>query len=114
MIDVPSKNVRRRERQRRAKIRGTSQRPRLSVFRSLNHIYAQVIDDQTGRTLVAESSHQADKGGNLAAAQAVGAAIAARALGQGIKAVVFDRAGYPYHGRVKALAEAARTAGLEF
>lgn len=120
MIDTSSKNVRRQQRQRRARTRfeGTAQRPRLNVFRSLNHISAQVIDDQAGQTLAAVSSQQKGLaitlGGNLAAAKAVGAAIAARAKEKGVEAVVFDRAGYPYHGRVKALAEAAREAGLKF
>ena len=120
MIDASSKNVRRRTRQQRARrrLRGSAARPRLNVFRSLNHIYAQLVDDDTGATLVAASSLQkavsAGKGGNLAAAKAVGAAIAARAREKGIAAVVFDRGGYPYHGRVKALADAAREAGLQF
>lgn len=120
MIDTSSKNVRRQQRQHRARTRfaGTPLRPRLNVFRSLNHISAQVIDDQAGQTLAAVSSQQKTLGlalgGNLAAAKAVGAAIAARAQEKGIQAVVFDRAGYPYHGRVKALAEAAREAGLKF
>ena len=117
MINANSKNERRQQRQRRSRvhIKGTPVRPRLCVFRSLNHIYAQVIDDQAGRTLAAVSSRKSGStGGNLAAAQAVGAAIAARAQEQGIQAVVFDRAGYPYHGRVKALAEAAREGGLKF
>ncbi|HVB39695.1 MAG TPA: 50S ribosomal protein L18 [Terriglobales bacterium] len=121
MIDATSKNLRRQRRQRRARSRfqGTAQRPRLNVFRSLNHIYAQLIDDQAGRTLAAASSQSpgpkaGGATGNVAAAQAVGQAIAARAQEKGIRAVVFDRAGYPYHGRVKALAEAARQAGLEF
>ncbi|HEY7838557.1 MAG TPA: 50S ribosomal protein L18 [Terriglobales bacterium] len=122
MIDATSKNLRRQRRQRRARSRfqGTAQRPRLNVFRSLNHIYAQLIDDQAGQTLVAASSQKLGgatggiNSGNIAAAHAVGEAIAARALEKGIRAVVFDRAGYPYHGRVKALAEAARQAGLQF
>jgi large subunit ribosomal protein L18 len=118
MIDLTSKNLRRRLRHRRARQRfhGTAQRPRLVVFRSLNHIYAQLIDDAAGRTLAAASSHAlAPKaGGNLAAAQAVGQAIAERARAAGFADVVFDRAGYPYHGRVQALAEAARAAGLHF
>ncbi len=118
MIDQTSKNVRRQRRQHRARRRfhGTAQRPRLAVFRSLNHIYAQLIDDAAGRTLAAASSPALalKSGGNLAAAQAVGQAIAERARTQGVSAVVFDRAGYPYHGRVQALAEAARAAGLQF
>jgi large subunit ribosomal protein L18 len=118
MIDQPSKNARRQRRQRRARqaFHGTAQRPRLAVFRSLNHIYAQLIDDTAGRTLAAASSRALalTPGGNLAAAKAVGQAIAERAQGAGVSAVVFDRAGYPYHGRVQALAEAARAAGLQF
>jgi large subunit ribosomal protein L18 len=101
----------------RRKLRGTSERPRLAVFRSLAHIYAQVIDDTQGKTLVAASSvdksHRTN-GGNLAAAKAIGKAVAERAKEQGITKVVFDRGGYQYHGRVKALADAARAAGLEF
>ena len=120
MIDSTSKNERRRHRQRRARVKmaGTAQRPRLAVFRSLNHISAQVIDDQTGHTLAAASSVQKalalKSGGNLEAAKKVGEAIAKNAQASGISAVVFDRAGYPYHGRVQALAEAARAAGLQF
>ena len=102
----------------RRKVRGTAERPRLCVFRSLHHIYAQVIDDTEGLTLAAASS--ADKGarvsggGNVAGAKAVGKLVAERAKEKGIQKVVFDRGGYLYHGRVKALAEAAREAGLEF
>ena len=110
----------RRERIRlrqRKRIEGTAERPRLAVFRSTAHIYAQVIDDTAGSTLVSASS--VDKGGktnggNVAAAKAIGKAIAERAKDKGIKHVVFDRGGYIYHGRVKALADAAREAGLEF
>ncbi|HOP73578.1 MAG TPA: 50S ribosomal protein L18 [Bacillota bacterium] len=104
----------------RKKISGTAERPRLSVFRSLHHIYAQIIDDTKGITLVSASSvepeirSQLKYGGNIAAAQVVGAAIAKKALQNGIKAVVFDRGGYIYHGRIKALADAARENGLEF
>lgn len=105
----------------RKKILGTAERPRLSVFRSLHHIYAQVIDDNRGNTLVTASTLDQDlreqvksKSGNIEAAKLVGAAIAKKALGQGIKMVVFDRGGQIYHGRVKALAEAARENGLEF
>ncbi len=120
MIRKTSKNaIRVRVHRRiRRKVRGTAQRPRLCVFRSLKHIYAQVIDDMQGRTLASASS--ADKeagvagGGNVAGAKAVGRLVAERAKAQGIRAVVFDRGGYPYHGRVKALGEAAREAGLEF
>jgi large subunit ribosomal protein L18 len=101
----------------RRKVRGTAQRPRLAVFRSVAHIYAQLIDDVAGQTLVSASS--VDKGvrtngGNLAAARAIGKLVAERAREKDIKAVVFDRGGYLYHGRVKALADAAREAGLEF
>lgn len=102
----------------RRKVRGTPERPRLCVFRSLKHIYAQVIDDTSGRTLAAASSLEKNApvkgGGNVAAAAAIGRLIGERALAKGIKKVVFDRGGYAYHGRVKALAEAAREAGLEF
>ena len=96
---------------------GTAQRPRLNVFRSLAHIYAQVIDDEKGITLAAASSVEKTfkgKGGNIEAAKAVGAAIAKKALAKGITEVVFDRGGYIYHGRVAALAEAAREGGLKF
>ena len=103
----------------RKKMQGTAERPRLNVYRSLNHIYVQVIDDLKGSTLVAASSAEGKKevrtkGGNLAAAKSVGKAIADRAKAKGIEKVVFDRGGYIYHGRVKALADAAREAGLEF
>jgi len=104
----------------RRKIAGTQQRPRLCVYRSLNHIYAQVVDDRTGATLVAASSVQKElrsslkSGGNLEAAKLVGKTVAEKAKAKGIEAVVFDRGGYLYHGRVKALAEAAREIGLKF
>ena len=100
----------------RAKLSGTGERPRLNVYRSLNHIYAQVIDDQKGETLVSASTLQAKSktGGNVAAAKEIGKTIAEQAVAKGIKKVVFDRGGYLYHGRVKALADAAREAGLEF
>jgi large subunit ribosomal protein L18 len=100
----------------RRRVKGTPERPRLAVFRSLKHIYAQVIDDRQGRTLAAASSNEKNgvNGGNIAGAKAVGKAVAERAKEKGVKAVVFDRGGYLYHGRVKALAEAAREAGLEF
>jgi large subunit ribosomal protein L18 len=101
----------------RHKLAGTGARPRLAVFRSLNHIYAQVIDDTEGRTLVAASSGEkngAKNGGNVAGAKAIGKLVAERAREKGIEAVVFDRGGYLYHGRVRALAEAAREAGLKF
>ena len=98
----------------RAKLSGTGERPRLNVYRSLGHIYAQVIDDQKGETLVSASSIKTKTGGNVAAAKEIGKAVAELAVGKGIKKVVFDRGGYLYHGRIKALAEAAREAGLEF
>ncbi len=100
----------------RKKVQGTSERPRLNVYRSVNHIYVQVIDDLKGATLVAANSGEGKNknGGNVDAAKAVGKAIAERAQAKGIKKVVFDRGGYIYHGRVKALADAAREAGLEF
>ncbi len=100
----------------RSRVSGTSERPRLAVFRSVKHIYAQVIDDTKGHTVVAAGSTEKDtkNGGNVAGAKEIGKLVAERAQDKGIKAVVFDRGGYQYHGRVKALAEAAREAGLEF
>lgn len=101
----------------RRKVKGTPERPRLAVFRSLKHIYAQIIDDRAGRTLVSASSNEKGappSGGNLAGARAIGRLVAERAREKGITRVVFDRGGYLYHGRIKALAEAAREAGLEF
>ena len=100
----------------RAKMNGTPERPRLNVYRSLNHIYVQVIDDSQGVTLVSASTVAAKikTGGNVAAAKEVGKLVAERAQEKGIKKIVFDRGGYLYHGRVKALADAAREAGLEF
>jgi large subunit ribosomal protein L18 len=104
----------------RTRIRGTAQRPRLAVFRSLHHVYAQVIDDEVGRTLTAASSTDPDLRPSLRspsgseAAATVGKRIAERAKERGVEAVVFDRGGFPYHGRVKAMAEAARQAGLKF
>ena len=98
----------------REKMSGTAQRPRLNVYRSLNHIYAQVIDDHTGTTLVSASSIKLKTGGNVAAAKEIGKEVAVKAVEKGIKKVVFDRGGYLYHGRIKALADAARDAGLEF
>ena len=100
----------------RAKLAGTAERPRLNVFRSLNHIYAQVIDDQKGETLASASSLalKAKTGGNVASAKEIGKAIAEQATAKGIKKVVFDRGGFLYHGRIKALADAAREGGLEF
>jgi len=107
----------RRHRRVRQKVAGTAERPRLAVFRSNRHIVAQVIDDTAGRTLAAastvEASLRADKTGNVAAAAAVGKLVAERAKAEGITKVVFDRGASRYHGRVAALAEAAREAGLE-
>jgi large subunit ribosomal protein L18 len=100
----------------REKLSGTTERPRLNVYRSLNHIYAQVIDDQKGETLAAVSTLalKLKTGGNVAAAKEIGKAIAEKATAKGIKKVVFDRGGFLYHGRIKALADAAREGGLEF
>jgi len=104
----------------RKKLRGTTERPRLTVFRSTAHIYAQVVDDTKGVTLVSASffekaaATKKGTGGNVAAAKEIGKRVAERAKENGIKKVVFDRGGYIYHGRVKALADAAREAGLEF
>jgi large subunit ribosomal protein L18 len=101
----------------RGKVTGTGERPRLAVFKSLKHVYVQIIDDATGTTLVSASTHEKDagsKGANAASAKAVGALIAKKAKDKGIKRVVFDRGGYLYHGRVKALADGAREGGLEF
>ena len=103
----------------RAKVAGTAERPRLNVFRSLNHIYAQIIDDASAKTLASAStiSKRGDEkksGGNIDAAAVVGKLIAERAKDKGVTRVVFDRGGYLYHGRIKALADAAREAGLEF
>ncbi|NMA91585.1 MAG: 50S ribosomal protein L18 [Firmicutes bacterium] len=117
-----SRNTSRKRRHRRVryKLFGVQERPRLNVFRSYRHIYAQLIDDREGRTLASASTLEADikeglaGAGRLEAAQKVGELIARRALDKGIEQVVFDRGGYKYHGRVKALAEAARTAGLKF
>ena len=112
------KEIRRRIHRRiRRKLAGSAERPRLAVFRSVAHIYAQVIDDAGGTTLASASSvDKASKtnGGNVAAAKVIGKLLAERAQAKGIKQVVFDRGGYRYHGRVKALADAARAAGLEF
>lgn len=118
MVNKPDKNVARLRRHRRVrgKISGTAERPRLDVFRSSKHIYAQLIDDASGKTLAAASSLDkgfGDAGGNIEAATRVGKAIAEKALAAGIKTVVFDRGGFVYHGRVKALAEGAREGGLE-
>jgi large subunit ribosomal protein L18 len=110
----------RRHKRVRAKVAGTESRPRLNVFRSLSHIYVQVIDDSQGRTLVSASTLDADLKGEMTGkkksekAKLVGIAVAKRALAAGIKAVIFDRGGYKYHGRVKAVADGAREGGLEF
>ena len=100
----------------RRKVKGDTERPRLAIYRSLNHIYAQVIDDRLGKTLVSASTTEKDlrgsSGGNLDAARRIGTAIAERAIAKGIEQVVFDRGGYLYHGRIKALTDAARAAGL--
>lgn len=100
----------------RRKVRGSTARPRLAIYRSLNHIYAQIIDDEQGQTLVSASTIEkelrGETGGNVEAAQRIGATIAERALARGIQQVVFDRGGYLYHGRIKALTEAARKSGL--
>ena len=107
----------------RKRISGTTERPRLSVFRSVTHIYAQVIDDLKGQTLVSASSVEPAlkgafakevRGGNLKGAEAIGKVIAERSIEKGIKRVVFDRSGFLYHGRIRAVADAARKAGLEF
>jgi large subunit ribosomal protein L18 len=100
----------------RRKVKGSTERPRLAIYRSLNHIYAQLIDDERGQTIVSASTTEKDlkgaTGGNLDAARRVGRAIAERAIANGISSVVFDRGGYVYHGRIKALTDAAREAGL--
>ena len=119
MIKRPDTKAQRLKRHKRVrgKISGTPERPRLCVFRSLSHIYAQVIDDVNGTTLASASSVEKDfgaYGGNKDAAKKIGAAVAERALQKGIEEVVFDRGGYIYHGRVKALAEGAREGGLKF
>src|SRR5699024_6129447 len=120
MITKPSKNyVRKRIHSRvRKKISGTAEQPRMNVYRSNKNIYAQLIDDRAGTTLVSASTQDKeltlDSTANVEAASKVGELIATRAKDKGIKSVVFDRGGYPYHGRVKAVAEGAREAGLEF
>ena len=114
--DTRGQRIKRHKRVR-GKISGTAERPRLSVFRSESNIYAQIIDDVAANTLVAASSVEKGfegNGGNIEAAKKVGAMIAERALAKGIEEVVFDRGGYVYHGRVQALAEGAREAGLKF
>ena len=124
MADKQTKKQQRLQRRKwsvRARVFGTSERPRLSVFRSDKHIYAQVIDDVAGKTLVSASSTHEDvrgdglaNGGNIEAAKRVGKTVAQRAVAAGITAVAFDRGGRKYHGRVKALADAAREGGLKF
>ena len=120
MKQTKLKNKRRARRRKRVskKVRGTSVQPRLTVFRSNKNIYAQIIDDMTGKTLASASSRDSDlnvsKGGNRSAAEAVGSAIAEKAVAKGVKKVAFDRNGYLYHGRVQGLADAARKSGLEF
>jgi large subunit ribosomal protein L18 len=124
-MKIQTKDDRRRRIQlrQRKRIAGTSERPRLTVFRSVSHIYAQVIDDLSGKTLVSASSVEPKvksgfgkgvAGGNLKGAEAIGRAIAERSIEKGIKRVVFDRSGFLYHGRIRAVADAARKAGLEF
>ena|SRR5215469_6029231 len=122
MATLKSRNALRLRRHGRIRTRmlGSAQRPRLSVFRSLHHVYAQIIDDTTGRTLAAASTREKDVANdlasrsNVAAAERVGTLVAQRAKEKGVTAIVFDRGGYKYHGRIKALADAARGAGLEF
>jgi large subunit ribosomal protein L18 len=117
MIKRQDRKVNRARRHRRVRVHveGTTQRPRLAVFRSLNHVYAQLIDDGAGHTMASASTVALKaKGNGLAQAQEVGKAIAAKAKAAGVSQVVFDRGGFLYHGRIKALADAAREAGLEF
>ena len=119
MAQKSRQDIRRAVNQRiRRKVSGSGERPRLAIFRSVNHIYAQLIDDANGVTLASASTTEKDwkdrTGGNIAAAKEVGRSIAERAKEKGITRVVFDRGGYIYHGRVRSLAEAAREAGLEF
>ena len=114
--DTKGQRIKRHNRVR-GKISGTAERPRLSVFRSENHIYAQIIDDVAGNTLVSASTVEKSfegNGSNIEAAKKIGAIVAERALKKGIEEVVFDRGGYIYHGRVQALAEGAREGGLKF
>ena len=126
MASVPVRKLSKDQQRRRVharvrmRVTGTPERPRLNVYRSVGHIYAQVIDDRSGRTLISASSVDKETkkglkgGGNIASAKAVGKIIADRAKAAGVTKVVFDRGGYKYHGRVKALADAAREAGLQF
>jgi large subunit ribosomal protein L18 len=124
-MKIKTKDDRRRRIQlrQRKRIAGTSERPRLTIFRSVSHIYAQVVDDLAGKTLVAASSVEPSvkgtfakdvRGGNIKGAEAIGRTIAERSIEKGIKRVVFDRSGFLYHGRIRAVADAARKAGLEF
>jgi large subunit ribosomal protein L18 len=124
-MKIKTKDDRRKRIQlrQRKRIAGTTERPRLTVFRSVTHIYAQVVDDLSGQTLVSASSLEPSlkggfakdvRGSNLKGAEAIGAAIAERSIQKGIKRVVFDRSGFLYHGRIRAVADAARKAGLEF
>ena len=114
------KNTRRTRRRKRVskKVRGTSEKPRLTVFRSNKNIYAQIIDDMEGKTIASSSTRDSDlklsSGGNRSAAEAVGKSLAEKAVAKGVKKVAFDRNGYLYHGRVQGLADAARKGGLEF
>lgn len=120
MAQSKLKSRQRRHERVRKNVYGTPARPRLSIFKSLSHIYAQIIDDSTGKTIIAASSTEKSLGeglkrsGNIETARKIGASIAERALGKNIKQVVFDRGGYQYHGCVKALADAAREKGLNF
>ena len=119
MVSKKDKNLQRLKRHKRVRgtVSGTAERPRLDVFRSSKHIYAQIIDDVAGVTLAAASSNEKDfaaDGGNKEGARLVGKLVGERAAAKGIKAVVFDRGGYIYHGRVKELADGARESGLEF
>lgn len=119
MNDKTVSRIRRHERIRK-KLAGTPERPRISVFKSARHIYAQLIDDATGNTVAAASTLdnevgcKSGNGGNISAAKMVGVLLAKRATEKGLKLAVFDRGGYPYHGRIKALADSAREGGLEF
>jgi large subunit ribosomal protein L18 len=121
IIKEARKEFRHRRHERiRKRLRGTSEKPRLAIFRSLKHIYAQIIDDESGKTLVASSSMEKsfreikEKGPMKEVAKKIGTMLAEKAIQKGIKQIIFDRAGYKYHGRVAALAESAREAGLEF
>jgi large subunit ribosomal protein L18 len=124
-VKIKTKEDRRQRIKYRLKkrVRGSEARPRLTVYRSVSHIYVQVVDDMTGRTIASASSIEPSvkgalgkeaKGGNIAGAQAIGKTIASRLIEKGVKRVVFDRNGFLYHGRIKAVADAAREAGLEF